>query len=126
MTNPAGYWISEREVVAFQLPLHWKFAKATVFATDVSVQALDVARENALQLDAKVQFFTSDILRDQIPVGNLDVVVSNPPYIPLKEKESMNRNVLSNLSRILHFSLLDDDPLIFYRVLLKSRKWALT
>ena len=53
-----------------------------LLATDVSHQALDVARRNArkLGLDDRVRFVRCDIL--EAVGGPVDVIVSNPPYIP--------------------------------------------
>ena len=104
------------------ITLALEFMAANVYATDVSVPSLDVARENALQLNARVQFFVNDVLHDRLPVNNLDVVLSNPPYIPLAEKQNMGRNVIAFEPHLALF-VSDNDPLIFYRVIVeKSRK----
>jgi release factor glutamine methyltransferase len=93
---------------------------AELYATDVSHQALNVARENASRLDAKVQFVINDILQDQIPVGNLNVIVSNPPYIPVREKESIKRNVLAFEP---HLALLTPTTIhCFYRVIVEKAR----
>jgi len=97
---------------------------AELFATDVSTEALKVARENASRVDAKVQFVINDILQDQIPVGNLNVIISNPPYIPVGEKESMRSNVLEFEPHLALF-VSDEDPLIFYRVIVEKSREAL-
>jgi len=97
---------------------------AELFATDVSPQALKVAHENASRLDARVQFVLNDILQDQIPVGNLNVIISNPPYIPVGEKESMKRNVLEFEPHLALF-VSDEDPLVFYRVIVEKSRDAL-
>ena len=49
-------------------------------ASDISADALKVARENADRLDAKVRFVESDLF-ERI-YGRFDLIVSNPPYIP--------------------------------------------
>ena len=53
-----------------------------LLATDVSHQALDVARRNAskLEIDDRVRFVRCDLL--EAVGGPVDVIVSNPPYIP--------------------------------------------
>ena len=59
-----------------------------VIATDVSLDALEVARENAMRLDAPVELAQGDLLDAAIPLlgsSRVDVVVSNPPYIAFEE-----------------------------------------
>ena len=97
---------------------------ADIYATDVSLQSLDVARENALRLNAGIQFIAHDILRDELPVKNLDAVISNPPYIPWAERQTMNRNVIGFEPHLALF-VSDDDPLIFYRVIVEKSRLAL-
>lgn len=53
---------------------------ASVEAVDISIRALDVAKENAERLEAKVLFRQSDLFAEV--EGQYDVIVSNPPYIP--------------------------------------------
>lgn len=65
-----------------------------MYATDISKQALAVAKSNAASLGAKVEFLEHNILTEDIPFADLDVVVSNPPYIGNSEKAGMKRNVL--------------------------------
>lgn len=97
---------------------------AAAFASDVSDLPLEVARKNALRLNAIVQFFKNDILQDEIPFHDLDVVVSNPPYIPWNEKESMKNNVLAFEPHLALF-VPDDDPVLFYRVIAEKARRAL-
>jgi release factor glutamine methyltransferase len=85
-----------------------------VFATDISDQALLVSRQNARHLRADVKFFKSDILKEPLPVADLDIVISNPPYITEGEKAAMSKNVLDHEPSLALF-VSDNDPLIFYR-----------
>ncbi len=62
---------------------------ARVLATDVSGDALAVARENAAALGAVVEFATGDLWAAVHDGARFDVVVSNPPYIPAKELASL-------------------------------------
>jgi release factor glutamine methyltransferase len=58
----------------------------SVMAVDISSSALEVARRNAVELDAEVAFYEGDLLQPLIAAGvQLDVLVSNPPYIPLTD-----------------------------------------
>jgi release factor glutamine methyltransferase len=56
-------------------------ARSTIIATDVSRQALEVARENAINQKLDIQFLLSDWYRDIPRKTHFDVIVSNPPYI---------------------------------------------
>jgi release factor glutamine methyltransferase len=90
-----------------------------VFATDISEKALETARQNAASLKAVVGFFNNNIIDQDIPVEPLDVVISNPPYIPLSEKPSMKDNVIRfEPSQALFVS--DGDPVVFYRAIAKK------
>ena len=85
-----------------------------VTAMDISESALDVAKENAAELNAEVAFMQENILQPS-PVGQQwDIIVSNPPYICLHEAEDMERNVLDYEPHNALF-VPDTDPLIFYR-----------
>ncbi len=65
---------------------------ARVFATDISIAALHVAQANAQQLSADVAFLACDLvdaLRDQ----SINVLVSNPPYVPRTDEPGLQREV---------------------------------
>ena len=87
-----------------------------VYALDVSVQALAVARKNALQLGAKVEFLEGDLLGSIPNLALFDVLVSNPPYVPLRDQGEMHVNVL-NFEPHLALFVPDEDPLVFYRAI---------
>ena len=65
---------------------------AVVFASDVSLPALAVARENARLFEAQVHFFCADLLEPLQP-GGLDLIVSNPPYVPKEEMAGLPAEV---------------------------------
>ncbi len=96
------------------ITLALEMARASVIATDISDRALALASNNALGLDANVQFLASDILKDEIPWEQLDLVVSNPPYITEQEKVNLGNNIILFEPHIALF-VPDDDPLRFYR-----------
>lgn len=87
-----------------------------VFAVDISDGALQVAQRNAEELDAKVTFANCDILAQTPAVAELDILVSNPPYIPEREKTEMHKNVLDFEPQLALF-VSNKDPLIFYRAI---------
>lgn len=63
-----------------------------VIATDLSFEALEVAKSNALKLGADVELLEADLLKC-FADGVADVVVSNPPYVALADRESLQREV---------------------------------
>lgn len=90
---------------------------ADVDASDISAQALDVARENARNLKTKVTFRQEDILNAAPPATPCyDIIVSNPPYIAESEKADMDARVLDYEPSTALF-VPDDDPLRFYRAI---------
>lgn len=98
-----------------------------VTAVDISVEALAVAAANAGLYKADVQFIKADILDpgcwELLPV--CDVIVSNPPYVTHLEKPLMLPNVLNYEPHTALF-VPDDDPLLFYRAILRFAKCKLS
>lgn len=84
---------------------------------DISSSALSVARKNAEFLKAESKWTHCDILNIESLKHDYDVIVSNPPYIPTKEKSLMSSNVLDHEPHMALF-VEDEDPLIFYRKIL--------
>lgn len=97
---------------------------ATVFGIDISEDALEVAHKNATSLAANVEWVQQDILMSASLPGNYDVIVSNPPYIPLREKVNMQDQVTKYEPDIALF-VTNDDPLIFYKMIARLGKQAL-
>jgi release factor glutamine methyltransferase len=67
-------------------------SKARVLASDVSLAALRIAQQNALTLNAEVAFVACD-LGAAFADGSFDLVVSNPPYIPGRDRASLQPEV---------------------------------
>jgi release factor glutamine methyltransferase len=84
------------------------------YATDISNAALSVALRNAELLHANVTFIEHNILKEKLPLGDLDIIVSNPPYVTQRESGQMKPNVL-NFEPHLALFVPNDDPLMFYR-----------
>jgi len=95
-----------------------------VFGLDISENALSVASKNAFSLGAEVVFQKCDILNKEIPFEHLDIIVSNPPYVKISEKEKMHDNVLKHEPHLALF-VDDDDPLLFYKHIAKKAKKVL-
>ena len=89
------------------------FENASVFATDISDNALRVAKLNGHNLNLKVHFYQSDILKMQPEKNRWDVIVSNPPYIPVVEMKEMLANVVDYEPHTALF-VPNEKPLLFY------------
>jgi release factor glutamine methyltransferase len=91
---------------------------AEIWGCDVSEAALNVARRNGSELDIRVDFQFVDFLDpvQQKLLPTVHMVVSNPPYVPLRDKDAMHPNVLLYEP---HRALFVDnnDPLLFYKAL---------
>ena len=87
-----------------------------VSCIDVSEEALQVARENALLNKSTADIFQFDFLNEEKwnELDIFDVIISNPPYIPYADKPGMAKNVVDHEPHIALF-VTDEDPLIFYR-----------
>lgn len=108
--------------IAISLALEVPNAK--VVALDVSQEALLIAKENAKLLQANVLFIQADFLSEASTLSEIDFLVSNPPYVMQKEKESMHPNVL-NFEPHQALFVEDHDPLIFYKALAEKGQKAL-
>jgi release factor glutamine methyltransferase len=97
---------------------------AHVTALDLSDDALILARRNAERLALDIEFSQLDILATH-PQKTYDIVVSNPPYIPKMEKESMARSVTDHEPHLALFTD-DSDALVFYRRLMELTPVLLT
>ena len=89
-----------------------------VVACDINQQVLSIARKNAEAANVSVDFIVLDFLnekqRAQLPP--IDFIISNPPYVPKRDKDSMNPNVVNYEPHNALF-VPDNDPLIFYNAI---------
>lgn len=89
---------------------------AHVWAMDVSNEALQIARKNAQELKANVQFLHADLFLfdrwEELP--QYDIIVSNPPYISMDEKQTLDTRVVDFEPHIALFAS-GAEPLVFYR-----------
>jgi release factor glutamine methyltransferase len=97
------------------LVLKNRLPDSDVRGMDVSAEALEIARSNAKDLHLDVSFEFHDALNIEKAM-QVDVIVSNPPYIPWLEKEQMHQNV-TGFEPDLALFVPDKDPLLFYRAL---------
>lgn len=102
------------------IPLALKKAMplAEVWGCDVSEEALTVARRNGSTLDIRVDFQGVNILDEeqQRLLPSVDILVSNPPYIPQSDAEAMHPNVLAYEPHLALF-VPNDDALLFYKAI---------
>jgi len=93
-----------------------------VDATDISADALEVARQNAANLGVNVNFYLGDLLEPLIKLGKkYDILVSNPPYIP--EDEYVEDLVKNNEPHLALFG--GKDGTAYYELILKDAKHVL-
>lgn len=101
--------------------------KAIITATDISDDAIALAQENAERLDADITVIKDDALGglQALQGEKYDIIVSNPPYIPLSERETMHINVTHHEPHIALF-VEDNNPLLFYRAIARAAKEILS
>lgn len=97
------------------IALKKNLSNAIVYAIDISDGALSVAQKNAGILQTPIHFLNLDILNpvQSINLPLFDIIISNPPYIPLHNKEDMDKNVTHFEPHTALF-VRDADPLLFY------------
>ena len=89
-----------------------------VVASDISEEALKVAKENAIMNEAEVKFIQSDIFENIN--DKFDIIVSNPPYIAYNDKITMEDNVLNYDPHLALFA--EEDGMYFYREIVENSK----
>ena len=98
------------------LGLKKMLTSASIFAMDVSMDALAVAQDNSNELALPIQLVHENILDpsdlDELP--QFDIIVSNPPYVTIEEKSDMEKNVVEYEPPLALF-VENEDPLKFYK-----------
>lgn len=98
---------------AIAISLALEIPSARVEAIDVSPEAVAVARENMSRLSASLSIELCDVFDFEPTPESYDIIVSNPPYIPLSEREEMSVNVVDHEPSLALF-VPDERPLVFY------------
>lgn len=100
-----------------------KLPLASVTSIDISAEALLLAQQNAFANKTDINFIQLDFLNrgEWQTLPPFDIIVSNPPYIPVKEKEGMDRNVTAHEPHKALF-VPDESPLLFYEQIVAFTK----
>jgi release factor glutamine methyltransferase len=94
-----------------------------VHALDVSENALEIAKENAVLNHSEILFIHKSIL-DFESDKQFDLIVSNPPYVTREQAMEMQKNVLDYEPHLALFAP-DRDPLFFYKEIIRFGKQSL-
>ena len=99
------------------------FSESNVTGLDISTDALSLAKENSKLTNLDVEFIHADVLninRDLLD-QKWDCIISNPPYIPSNERESIAENVL-NFEPEISLFVENENPIFFYEAIVKYAK----
>jgi|688.fasta_scaffold164525_2 release factor glutamine methyltransferase len=99
--------------------------ECSITGLDISSGALLVAKENAEKLNANIEWLQEDILMTASLPDTYDIIVSNPPYIPIRELADMQEQVKDFEPNIALF-VLNEDPLQFYKAIARLAKQCLS
>ena len=105
-------------IIGITLRKELEFKSIEVVASDISEEALKVAKENAIMNKAEVKFIQSDIFENINE--KFDIIVSNPPYIAYNDKITMEDNVLNYDPHLALFA--EEDGMYFYREIVENAK----
>jgi len=97
------------------ITLKKELIKPSVTGIDISKKAIKISNENANVLNADVDFFCKDFFNYSTN-EKFDIIISNPPYISLKDKKFVDKLVYINEPHTALF--VEGDPLIFYKKIL--------
>jgi protein-(glutamine-N5) methyltransferase, release factor-specific len=103
-------------IIAITLKKELSQFSIDVVASDISAEAIKVAKENTQSHDATIKFIQSDIF-DNI-ADKFDIIVSNPPYIDRKDEVTMQDNVLKYDPHLALFA--EEEGMYFYRKIIEQ------
>ena len=103
-------------IIAITLKKELEQVSVDVIASDISEEAIEVAKENAQSHDATIKFIKSDIFNNID--DKFDIIVSNPPYIDRKDEVIMQDNVLKYDPHLALFA--EEEGMYFYRKIIEQ------
>ena len=103
-------------IIAITLKKELEQVLVDVIASDISEEAIEVAKENAQSHDATIKFVKSDIFNNID--DKFDIIVSNPPYIDRKDEVTMQDNVLKYDPHLALFA--EEEGMYFYRKIIEQ------
>lgn len=112
---------------AITLSLAYYIKNAYIYSVDISEEAIKIARKNKkkMKLEEKVKLINKDILEGFPEIDKkIDVIVSNPPYIPSKDIDNLQIEISKYEPRLAFDG--GDDGLVFYRYITEKSKEKLT
>jgi release factor glutamine methyltransferase len=102
--------------IAITLKKAWPSSQ--IDALEISQKALEIAAINAQHLEATINWLHGDLFQSSLPHKQWELIVSNPPYIPLSEKTYMHQRVWAYEPSQALF-VPDSQPLVFYERIIK-------
>ena len=98
------------------IALKVKHPATKITGIDISDEALQIAKQNAELNKCDIHFFKNNFLDEAawLSLGNFDVIISNPPYIPETDKNLLDKNVLQFEPHLALFEPAGQ-PYIFYK-----------
>ena len=103
-------------IIAITLKKELDQVSVDVIASDISEEAIEVAKENAQSHNATIKFIKSDIFNNID--DKFDIIVSNPPYIDRKDEVTMQDNVLKYDPHLALFA--EEEGMYFYREIIEQ------
>ena len=103
-------------IIAITLKKELEKVSVDVIASDISEEALEIAKENSQSHDATIKFIKSDIFNHIN--DRFDIIVSNPPYIDRKDEVTMKDNVLKYDPHLALFA--EEEGMYFYRKIIEQ------
>ena len=103
-------------IIAITLKKELEQVSVDIIASDISKEAIEVAKENSQSHDATIKFIKSDIFNNID--DKFDIIVSNPPYIDRKDEVTMQDNVLKYDPHLALFA--EEEGMYFYRKIIEQ------